>query len=209
MSQNISRRELIRRGGVLGSLLTVPASVLGEGQAPGASTSCCASLRRASAWRERLHLDRRAPAHQRPRHLHHHQRFDDAAGGAGGDGRGGTAVRAPRRARGRRRRASGRAHRRRVGPRHQRLLGGADARHRGLRGRRQPGSARAAAGPQWFSQGRSHHPDPLAQCLRRGDPLPSACAWSKSRRSRSSKPRSARERRSSTSWRVRASTRAR
>ena len=36
MSQTISRRELIRRGGVLGSLLTVPASVLGEGQTPGA-----------------------------------------------------------------------------------------------------------------------------------------------------------------------------
>ncbi len=35
MSQNISRRELIRRGGVLGSLLTVPAAVLGEGQTPG------------------------------------------------------------------------------------------------------------------------------------------------------------------------------
>ncbi len=35
MSQTISRRELIRRGSVLGSLLAVPTAVLGEGQTPG------------------------------------------------------------------------------------------------------------------------------------------------------------------------------
>jgi len=34
MSDPISRRELIRRGGVLGGLLAVPATVLGEAQAP-------------------------------------------------------------------------------------------------------------------------------------------------------------------------------
>ena len=200
MSQNLSRRELIRRGGVLGSLLAVPASVLGEGQAPGTPRSCCASLRRASARRGRLQVDRRAPAHQRPRHLHHHQRFDDAAGGAGGDGRGGAAVRPSRRARGSRRRAAGRAHRRRVGPRHQRLLRRADARHRGLRGWRQSGSARAPAEPQRLSRRTkpSSRPTRATSTTRRS--ARSACGSSKSRRSRSSRRRSDRAPRSSTSW---------
>ena len=147
-------------------------AVLGEGQTPGAA--CCA-LRRALSWAQargrRLPVDRRAAAHQRPRHLHHHQRLDDAAGGARGDGRGGagstctsTSWRKPS-ARGWRD-----AHRRRVGPRHERLLGRADARHGGLRGRRQPGSARPAPEPERLPEGRSHHPDALAQRLRRRDP---------------------------------------
>jgi L-seryl-tRNA(Ser) seleniumtransferase len=44
-SQTISRRELIRRGSVLGSLLAVPADLLGEAQAPAGSAAATTGLR--------------------------------------------------------------------------------------------------------------------------------------------------------------------
>ena len=44
MTNPITRRELIRRGGVLGSFIALPGSVLGEAQAPGTSAAAASSL---------------------------------------------------------------------------------------------------------------------------------------------------------------------
>ena len=48
---------------------------------------------------------------------------------------------------------------------------GVDARDRRVRGRRQSGSPRPPAEPERLPEGRSHHPDALAQRLRRRPPL--------------------------------------
>ena len=98
-------------------------------------------------------------------------------------------LRAPRRADGGRRRASGRAHRRRVGPRHLRLRRGAHARHRRLRRRRQSGPPHPHPESGRLCQGRSDHPDALAATSTTRRSARAACACSKSRRSRSSKRR--------------------
>ncbi len=118
----------------------------------------------------RLPVDRRQAARQRARHVHDHQRLADAAGSARGDGCRGAPVRAPRRARRGDRRAPRDADGRRVGARHVGMLGGADARNRGVHRRRQSRSARAHAEPDRLRERRSHHPEALAQRLRRGRP---------------------------------------
>ena len=147
---SLSRRELLRRSGEAGALLALPVVVArrsaAEAQRP---------HRRCPAPAGRLRRDRRAAADQRARHVHDHQRLDDAARGAGGDGRGRRALRAPRRADRGDRRAPGRADRRRVGARDARLLGRADPRHRRLRRRRQPRPARPHPEPAGFAKTRS------------------------------------------------------
>ncbi len=163
----ISRRELIRRGGVLGSLLALPAGLRATQGAPKTRRH---RRGRASHRCERLPVDRRAPAHQRAGHVHDHQRFDDAARGAGGDGRRRQAVCAPRRTGGGGRRPSRPAHACRVGSRHERVLRGADARHGRVRRRRQSRSPRQAPEPERLREGRGHHPGQFAQRLRRGPP---------------------------------------
>ena len=201
-----SRRELIRRGTALGTLLAVPAAA--DATAQTASTAAAQGRSRTSIGGRRLSIDRRQAAHQRPRHLHDHQRFDDAAGGARGDGRGGTPLRASRRARRGRRRPPRDAHRCRVGPRHEWLL----RRSRPWR----PRHAWRAAIPICTSACRTSR---VSRRTRRSSPrtratsttrrfAPSDCGWSKSRRRKSSRLRSDLAPRSSTSWRARASMRA-
>ena len=161
-----SRRELIRRGTALGTLLAVPAAADATAQ----TTSAAAAKAGAgtSVGGRRLPVDRRPAAHQRPRHLHDHQRLDDAAGGARRRWTRRHAVRASRRARRGGRRPPRDAHRRRVGPRLERLLRRPDARDRRVRRRRQSRSARPPARPERLREGRGDHPDALAQRLRRG-----------------------------------------
>ena len=207
----ISRRELIRRGGVLGQPAGAAAApMLGEAPLPNRRRPPRQRLNGLHSGRGRLQVDRRAPAHQRPRHVHDHQRFDDAAGGARGDGRGGaastcTSTSWPK--------PSARGWRSLTGAEWGLVTNGCSA---GLT----LATAACVAGGNpdlhvrlpnlsGFRQRRSHHPDPFAQRLRRGDPRRSACASSKSRRRPSSRRRSGRAPRSSTSWRARASTRAR
>ena len=115
-----------------------------------------------------LRVDRGAAAGERPRHLHDHQRLDHAARGAGGHGRGLAALRAPRRADRGHRRAARRADEGRVGPRDLGVRGCPHARHGSLRGRGQRRPPRAPSRPARLSQGRGHHPEALAQRLRRG-----------------------------------------
>ena len=140
------------------------------GEALGSWHICGGDLDRTSSIR-RLQVDRRAPAHQRARDVHDHQRFDHAAGGARRDGRGGEEVCASRRAGRCRRRPAGGPHGRRMGARHQRVFCRADARERGVRRGRQPGPPRSSAEPERVCQRRSHHSHPFAQRVRRRDPV--------------------------------------
>ena len=121
--------------------------------------------------RRRLPIDRRPPTHQRTRHLHHHQRIDDAAGGAGGDGCSRAEVRAPRRAHRGRRRAPRHTDGRRVGDGLQWMLRRSDAGDRRMRRRREPGPAHPAAEPGRIPERRSRHPHTLPQRLRCRPPL--------------------------------------
>ncbi len=213
MNHSISRRELIRRGGVLGSLLAVPApmfaEVPGEAQAPGTSAAAAvgspglqpgADVYKSIGVRPLVNARGTFTIISGSTMLPEVRAAMDAAA---------QAIRASRRAGGRRRRASGRAHRRRVGPRHERMLRGAHARHRGLRGGRQSGPPRSSPEPERLRERRGHHPDPLAQRLRRGDPRRRRCASSRCRPPRSSRRPSGRAPRSSTSWPARARTTAR
>ena len=115
-----------------------------------------------------LRVDRSAHLRERPRHLHDPQRLDAAARGPRGDGGGLAPLRAPRRAGRGSRRAARTADRRRVGHGHERLLGRPHARHDRLRHRRQPRPARADSRPARLPEGRVHHPEALAQRVRRG-----------------------------------------
>ena len=90
-----------------------------RGGGPGLGSARGRARRRGPAGRPRhLPVDRRASAHQCARHVHHPQRLHDAARSARGHGRGGPALRAPRRAGGGHRRPPGHPDRRGMGARH-------------------------------------------------------------------------------------------
>ena len=142
-----------------------------SGDAGRSIVGCRCIHRAARHCRRCLPVHRRAAVDQRTRDLHDHQRIDDAAGGAGGDGCGRSEVRAPRRADRGGRRAARDPDGRRVGDGVEWVLGRADARNRRLRGRWQPGPARPAAEPDRIPEGRGRHSHALAQRLRRCPPL--------------------------------------
>ena len=174
MSEPFSRRELMRRGGVLGSLMAVPApmigEVLGEAQAPAtsaASASGAAGLRPGAEIYQSIGVRPLINARGTFTIISGSTMLPEVRAAMDAAAR---EVRPSRRARGGSGRAAGRAHRRRVGPRDQRMLRRADARHRGVRGWRQSGSPRSPPESARLCERRSHHPDALPQCLRRGDP---------------------------------------
>ena len=188
----ITRRELLRRGGDLGGA-DGPALAAERGHRScrsGAGRRCRRG--RADPGPQRLPIDRRPAADQRARHVHHHQRIDDAARGAGGDGRGIAALRPPRRADGRDRRAPRGAHRCGVGHGELGLRGRPDPRHRGLRRRRQPRSPRPHPEPARLSRRTKSSSRPTRATSTTPPSAPSACASSRCRRWRSSRRRSAR-----------------
>ena len=89
----------------------------------------------------------------------------------------------------------GGAHRGRVGNGQRRMRGGDVACDRRVRRRRQSRPPRSHSQPRRLRQGRSDHPDTLAQRLRRRDSRRRREGSSRSRRPRRSSWRSARERR--------------
>ena len=172
MSEPFSRRELIRRGGVLGSLIAVPARWWRVRADPGSRTSA-AGASGASGLRPGADVyqsigvrplinargtftiisgstmlpEVRAAMDAAARQYVHLDELAEAVGARLAE-----------------------LTRRRVGPRHERVLRGAHARHRRVRRRRQSRSPRPPPEPERLREGRGHHPDPLAQRLRRGHP---------------------------------------
>ena len=166
-ASGITRRELVRRGGLLSLLpallrggaaaaepaATAPAAAAGAGLRLGPEIYQSIGVRPFVNARgtytiltgSTLLPEVRAAMGDASRHYVHLDELAEAVGAA------------PRRA------DAGR-----VGHGHERLLRRAHARDRGLRHRRQPGPARAPARPARVSEGRVHHPEALAQRLRRG-----------------------------------------
>ena len=204
----VSRRELFRRS----ALLTVPAFLRSDAADAACRRSAAAARGRGPgrAPREkRLSVDRRPPADQRARHLHHHQRLAHAAGGPRRHRRGRAAARAPGRTDGGDRRAARGTDEGGMGHGLVRLFGRPDARDRRLRRRRQSRSPRADSEPDRICERRSHHPDDIRATSTTRPSAPSACASSTWARPKSSKRRSARGPRWSTSSPARTRIRAR
>ncbi len=169
-ASGITRRELVQRGG----LLALPA-LLGRRVAAAEPFGATRRARpagpsRASDRARDLPVDRRAALRQRAGHVHDPHRLDDAAGAARGDGGGLEALRPPRRAGRGDRQAPRRADAGRVGHGQHRLRRRPHPRDGGLRDRRQPRPPRPRARPARLPEGRVHHPEALAQRLRRGGP---------------------------------------
>ena len=129
ISRAFSRRALFQRGGMVAAAHAIGTGVRTD------------RVRRPDATRQHLSLDRRAPGHQRARHLHHHHRVHHAPRSEARDGRGLAQLRPHGRADGRRGQAPRRTERRGVGHRHRGML----RRPHALHGRRQsPAAIRSA-----------------------------------------------------------------
>jgi hypothetical protein len=94
MSTPLSRRDLLRGGRDLAALLSLSTLagtetplVVGSAEAAQNASRAAADVYRAVGVK---------PCHQRAWHVHDHQRLVDASRSAGGDGRGGAAVRPSR-----------------------------------------------------------------------------------------------------------------